>query len=96
MVKVKKRNGIVQEFTESKIVAGIKRAGATVEEAGHVAKEVAKKMERNTEDVLEIGEVTAAELSKMVVNELEKVNKKAADEFVKFRDDKLRAKKKET
>jgi len=42
------------------------------------------------------GEVTAAELSTMVVTSLRKINKKASDEFVKFRDNKLRTKKQKT
>jgi transcriptional regulator NrdR family protein len=93
---IKKRDGRSEKFDESKIVAGIKKAGATAEEAGRVVKEIANKMSRNTEDVLEIGEVTAAELSKMVVAELKKVNESVAKEFVRFRDNKLSAKKKNT
>jgi transcriptional regulator NrdR family protein len=87
MVKVKKRDKRTEELVESKIVAGVKKAGATAEEAAHVAKEV-------TEKVAHRGEVTAEELSTMVVTSLRKVNKKAAEEFVKFRDNKLKAKKK--
>ena len=87
MVKVKKRDGKFEEFVESKIVAGVKKAGATAEQAGHVAKEVAEKVARKTE-------VTAEEMSDMVVTSLKKVNKAAADEFVKFRDKKIKAKKK--
>ena len=87
MVKIRKRDGRIEEYIGSKIVAGVKKTGATAEEAEHVAKEVAEKMAHRTE-------VTASELSRMVVASLRKVNKKAADEFVKFRDNKLKAKKK--
>jgi hypothetical protein len=44
MVKVKKRDGRIEEYIESKLVAGVKKAGATAEEAAHVAKEVAEKV----------------------------------------------------
>lgn len=87
MVKIKKRDGRIEEHVESKIVAGVKKAGATAKEAAQVAKEVVEKVAHK-------GEVTAEELSTMVVASLRKVNKKAADEFVKFRDNKLKAKKK--
>jgi len=87
MVKVKKRVGRIEEYVESKIIAGVKKAGATAEEATQVAKEVAEKVAHK-------GEVSAEELSTLVVTSLRKVNKKASEEFVKFRDDKLKAKKK--
>ena len=44
MVKVKKRKGTTEEFIESKIAEGVKRAGATAEEASQVAKETAEKV----------------------------------------------------
>ena len=86
MVKVKKRDGTIEEHIESKIVAGVRKAGATAEEAARVAKEVVEKVAHKSE-------VTAKELSTMVVASLRKLNKKAADAFVKFRDSKLKAKK---
>jgi transcriptional regulator NrdR family protein len=86
LVKVKKRSGKIEEFVESKIVAGVKKAGATAEQAGRVAKEVAGKVVHKTE-------VAAEEMSEMVVSSLKKVNKAATDEFVKFRDKKIKAKK---
>jgi transcriptional regulator NrdR family protein len=89
LVKIKKRDGKFEEFVESKIVAVVKKAGATAEEAARVAKEVAQKVAHKTE-------VTAEELSNMVVTSLKKVNKAAADKFVKHRDEKLKAKKKKT
>jgi len=89
LVKIKKRDGSFEEFVESKIVAGVKKAGATAEEAAQVAKEVSAKVAKKAE-------VTSEELSNLVVASLKKVNKAAADEFVKFRDKKLKAKKKKT
>lgn len=86
MVKVKKRDGRFEEFIESKIADGVKRAGATAGEAERVAKAVSWDLAHETE-------ITAEELSTMVVNSLKKVNKAAANEFVKYRDKKLRAKK---
>jgi transcriptional regulator NrdR family protein len=89
LVKIKKRDGSFEEFVESKIVTGVKKAGATAEEAAKVAKDVSAKVAKKAE-------VTAEELSNMVVSSLKKVNKAVADEFVKFRDKKLKAKKKKT
>ena len=86
MVKVKKRDGRLEEFTESKIIAGCKKAGATAKEAAQVAKEVSKKIANMTI-------VEAEKLSSMVVASLKKVNKTATDAFVKFRDEKLKKKK---
>ncbi len=68
MVKVKKRDGRLEEFMESKIVEGIKKAGATAEEASQVAKKITKRMEDNTESVLQISEVTTEVLSRMVID----------------------------
>lgn len=90
LVKIKKRDGRFEEFNESKIVAGIKKAGATVEEAGAVAKKVAENSARNADEALKIGEFTTTELSRMVAAELAEINKAASDEFIKFRDNKLK------
>ncbi len=78
MVKVKKRIGKTEEYLESKIIAGCKKAGATIEEAAKVAKEVSMKMEKTAV-------VDAEKLSDMVVESLRKVNKAAADAFHEFR-----------
>jgi len=87
VVKIRKRDGSIEEFVESKIVAGVKKAGATAQEAAKVGKEVSAK-------VVHRAEITAKELSEIVVASLRKVNKAASEEFVKFRDSRLRAKKK--
>lgn len=81
MVRIKKR-ARVEEFVESKIAKGVRKAGATAEEAAQVAKEVAQKIARRAE-------VSAEELSDVVVASLKKINKSAADEFVRFRNKKL-------
>jgi len=82
MVKVKKRNGRYEEFIESKIVTAVQKAGASAEEAKHVANEVYKKVATKAE-------VTANDLSNMVIASLSKVNIAAAGNFAKFRDLKL-------
>jgi transcriptional regulator NrdR family protein len=87
VVRLKKRDGRIEEVIESKIVNGVKKAGATAGEAEEVAKEVVTKLAHRTE-------VTAEELSGMVVTALRRVNRKAAEDFVKFRDDKLKQQKK--
>ena len=89
MVKVKKRDGKWEEYVESKVVAAAKASGATAKEAVQVAKEVTEKFGKKTE-------ITAEELSEAVVKAIEKVNKAAAKEFVRFRDSKLKAKKKKS
>ena len=85
MVKVKKRIGKTEEYVESKIIAGCKKAGATAEEAVKVAKEASVK-------VGNMAVVDAEKLSDMVVESLRKVNKAAADAFHKFRREKYEKK----
>jgi transcriptional regulator NrdR family protein len=87
MVKVKKRDGKWEEYVESKVEAAVKASGATAKEAAQVAKEVTAKLAKMIE-------VDARELSEIVVKTIEKVNRAAAKEFVRFRDSKLKAKKK--
>ncbi len=81
MVKVKKRDGRIEEFVESKIIAGCKKAGATAEEAVKVAKEVSMQ-------VVKMAIIPAEKLSDLVLAALRKVNKAAADAFNKFREKK--------
>jgi transcriptional regulator NrdR family protein len=87
MVKVQKRDKSWEEFAKSKIENGVKGAGATSEEATRVAEEVAKKVAKRVK-------ISAEELSDMVVEALEKVNRDAAKEFRRFRAEKLKSKKK--
>ena len=86
MVDVKKRDGRIEKYIESKIVTGVKKAGATAKETEQVAKEVATKIANRTE-------IAASELSNIVVTSLKRINKKVSEEFVKFRDNKLKTKK---
>jgi phenylalanyl-tRNA synthetase alpha subunit len=83
---VKKRGGKWEEYVESNVEAGVKASGATAKEAAQVAKEVTAKFAKKTE-------ITANELSEAVVKVIEKVNKAAAKEFVRLRNSKLKAKK---
>jgi len=85
--KIKKRDGTFEDYVESKIVAGVKRAGATAEQAARVGKEV-------TQKVAAKALITAEELSSIVVSTLAKINKAASEAFVKFKETKLKAKKK--
>jgi len=78
MVKVKKKDGSLEEFMEKKVVASVKKAGGTVKEAVDVAREVSGKVVKKTV-------ITTEEIAKIVVDSLKKVNKKVADAFVKFR-----------
>jgi transcriptional regulator NrdR family protein len=87
MVDVRKRDGRTERFIESKIVSGVKKAGATAEEAEKVAKDIGIKVENMTV-------IPAERLSDMVVKSLRNINRKASDEFTKFRDKKLKAVKK--
>jgi transcriptional regulator NrdR family protein len=87
MVKVQKRDKSWEEFTKAKIEHAVKAAGASQEEAVHVAEEVSKKVAKRVK-------IRAEELSDMVVEALEKFNKNAAKEFRRFRAEKLKSKKK--
>lgn len=63
MVDVKTRDGLLKKFFGLKIVVGVKKAGATASKVTQVAKEVSVNKVNRTE-------VTASELSKMVVGAL--------------------------
>ena len=81
MVKVRKRDGRIEEFMKSKIINGCEKAGATAKEAAKVAEEVAVEVTRFTI-------VTTDEIAKFVADSLEKINKKAADAYKNFREEK--------
>jgi len=85
--KVKKRDGTFEDYVESKVVAGVKRAGATADQAARVGKEV-------TQKVAAKALITSEELASMVVSTLAKINKDASTAYLKFRDTKAKAKKK--
>jgi|UniRef100_A0A7J2U2Y1 transcriptional regulator NrdR family protein len=66
---VVKRNGFKEEFIPEKIVVSCLKAGATLEAARKIAKIVeAKLLEQN------INEVTAKDLTKMILDMLKKEN----------------------
>jgi len=83
MVKVKKRDGRIEEFVKSKVVNGCQKAGATAKEAVKVGEDVTVKVTRFTI-------VTTDEIARFVVDSLAKVNKKAADVYKNFREQKNR------
>jgi len=83
LIKIRKRNGKVEEFDEGKIVAGVKNAGATFIEADRVAKEVTSKIVNRVE-------ITADELASIVVKSLTKINKIASEKFVMYREKKIK------
>jgi transcriptional regulator NrdR family protein len=85
--KIKKRDGTTEDYTESKIVTGVKKAGATAEQAVRVSREVTQKLAGKAF-------VTAEELSGMVISTLALINKNASEAFAKFRDAKVKTKKK--
>jgi transcriptional regulator NrdR family protein len=89
MVKIKKRDGRIENFIQSKMESSIEKAGATVEQAKEVTKTVAAK-------IAEMVEVSTALLSDYVVAALRKINKKAAEAYVAYEKKKLalKAKKK--
>ena len=78
MVKVKKRNGKMEDFKLSKIVAGCENAGSNAEQALCVATEILTNVADKTI-------VPAAELSDMVITELKKVNEEASEAFDEYR-----------
>jgi hypothetical protein len=44
MITIRKRDGRIEDYVESKIVAGVKKTGATTAEAAQVVKEVSTKV----------------------------------------------------
>ena len=82
MVKVKKRDGKIEEYLESKVVTSIRRAGASDKEAARVAKQVSKMVAHRRV-------ITSDDLADMVIASLIKVNKSAAGNYIKFRDIKI-------
>jgi len=78
MVKVKKKDGSIEEFMKEKIIEGCKRAGTTAEQAMEVAEEVTKK-------VTKMATVTTDKIADLVLNSLDRINKMAADAYRKFR-----------
>ncbi len=78
MVKVKKRDGKIEDFKLSKIVAGCEKAGSNAEQALCVATEILTSVADKTV-------VPAVELSDRVVSELRKFNETASEAFDEYR-----------
>ncbi len=85
MTKVRKKDGRTEEFDALFVSAGVAKAGAKAREAVQVAKEVSLKLSKRAE-------ITADELSEMVSESLRKINRTAAEEFVRYRDKQRKAK----
>jgi transcriptional regulator NrdR family protein len=81
MVKVKKRNGILEEFSEEKIRESCRKAGSTGEQAACVLVEIVEK-------VGDLATISSGELSGMVESSLRKVNEGAADSFHVYKEGK--------
>ncbi|MGC9131450.1 MAG: ATP cone domain-containing protein [Pyrobaculum sp.] len=77
MVKVVKRDGRVEEFIPEKIVVSVLKAGAPVD----VARRVARKVECA---VMDSENVTAKELTRLILMELKKVNEEWYRNWVVF------------
>lgn len=76
MVLVKKRNGKLEEFNSQKIVSACLKAGASLESANEVAESVDKKI---------YNKIPTSKIRTIVLNELVKFNKSAAEGFKKFK-----------
>jgi transcriptional regulator NrdR family protein len=77
MVKVVKRDGRVEEFIPEKIVVSVLKAGAPVD----VARRVARKVECA---VMDSENVTAKELTRLILTELKRVNEEWYKNWVVF------------
>lgn len=77
MVKVVKRDGSVEEFIPEKIVVSVLKAGAPPE----VARMIAKKVECFAIDK---ENVTAKELTKIILTELKKINEQWYRNWIVF------------
>ncbi|ACB39906.1 ATP cone domain-containing protein [Pyrobaculum neutrophilum] len=77
MVKVVKRDGRTEEFIPEKIVVSVLKAGAPVD----VARKIARKVECA---VMERENVTAQELTRMILAELKKANEQWYRNWIVF------------
>lgn len=78
MVKIWKRNGKMQSFSKAKVLKSCKKSGASMQQAKHVAERVAMKVKSKRV-------VKAQDLSKAIISEMRRVNKRAAVSFVKYK-----------
>ncbi len=77
MVKVRKRDGRIEEFIPEKLVVSMIKAGAPPD----VAREIARKIEERIKDK---EEVHTNELREMVLKELKERNKEWYDNWIVF------------
>ncbi|UCD73550.1 MAG: ATPase [Candidatus Bathyarchaeota archaeon] len=83
MVEVKKRDGSIEDFIESKIIAACEKAGSTAEQAACVVLDVVEK-------IGDAALISTEELSELVESSLRKVNEGAADAFLTYKEEKYR------
>lgn len=74
-MNVMKKNGTLEAFDKSKIMAGCMRAGASEAVANKVADAVAEKVKDG---------IKTSKIGEMVIAELKKMDKKTASEFEIF------------
>lgn len=78
MTKIWKRNGKMQAFSRAKVLKSCRKSGASMQQAKHVSERVAGKVKSRRV-------VRAQNLSKIIISELRRVNKRAANSFVKYK-----------
>ena len=76
-VKVKKRNGSIEDFDESKILRVVMAAGLNDEEAQELLKEVKDSIEEKGKS-----EVTSVQVRDMVIVEIQRINMDVAKKFI--------------
>jgi transcriptional regulator NrdR family protein len=81
MYKVLKKDGRIEDFDWRKLTDGIRRSGATKDEAEQVAAEIELWLSKVDED----GTVKSNDLHIQVLESLRKVNPKAAAAFEAFK-----------
>jgi hypothetical protein len=84
---VRKSNGRLEAFNRSKIRLGVLKAGASRKQASQVANTITKSIRvcELCNDVEEKKEVSSARLSNVVIAELQKINRDAAERFSNYR-----------
>lgn len=76
-LKIIKRQGGSDEWSDDKIITSILRAGASAEEAQDVAKGVRDWAEKNSDE----GHIKSIELRDQIIKQLKKINSLAANTF---------------
>ena len=76
MAKVKKRSGAMKDFDKAKLKASLKKAGAKEEHATKVVGTVSARVREG---------MTTAEIKRITVTELRKLDPKAAQKYETFK-----------